>query len=35
MTTLGEPLVHHFVAGKETLIYNHERGEYFFSLWNL
>ena len=30
MTTLGEPLVHRFVAGKETLIYNHERGESFF-----
>jgi hypothetical protein len=30
MTTLGEPLVHRFVVGKETLIYNHERGEYFF-----
>ena len=23
---LGEPLVHRFVAGKETVIYNHERG---------
>ena len=32
MTTLGEPLVHRFVVGKETLIYNHERGEYFFLL---
>ena len=30
MTTLGEPLVHRFVVGKETLIYNHEQGEYFF-----
>ena len=28
--TLGEPLVHHIVAGRETLIYNHERGDYFF-----
>ena len=28
--TLGEPLVHRIVAGKETLIYNHERGDYFF-----
>ncbi len=28
--TLGEPLVHRFVAGKETVIYNHERGQYFF-----
>jgi len=28
--TLGEPLIHRFVAGKETVIYNHERGEYFF-----
>ena len=28
--TLGEPLVHRFVAGKETAIYNHERGEFFF-----
>ena len=25
---MGEPLVHSFVVGKETLIYNHERGEY-------
>ncbi len=30
--TLGEPLVHRFVAGKETVIYNHERGQYFFSM---
>ena len=30
MTALGEPLVHRFVVSKETLIYNHERGEYFF-----
>ena len=28
--TLGEPLVHREVAGRETLIYNHERGYYFF-----
>ena len=28
--TLGEPLVHRTVAGRETLIYNHERGDYFF-----
>ena len=28
--TLGEPLVHWFVAGEETVIYNHERGQYFF-----
>ena len=28
--TLGEPLVHRFVAGIETVIYNHERGHYFF-----
>ena len=28
--TLGEPLVHRFVAGKETVIYNHELGQYFF-----
>ena len=28
MITLGEPLVHRFVVGKETLIFNHERGEY-------
>ena len=27
---LREPLVHRFVAGKETVIYNHERGQYFF-----
>ncbi|MEC9296955.1 MAG: hypothetical protein VYD28_04680 [SAR324 cluster bacterium] len=30
LNTLGEPLVHRFVVGKETLIYNHERGDYFF-----
>ena len=30
LDTLGEPLVHRIVAGRETLIYNHERGEYFF-----
>ena len=28
--TLGEPLVHRIIAGRETLIYNHERGDYFF-----
>ena len=28
--TLGEPLVHRIVVGRETLIYNHERGDYFF-----
>ena len=28
--TLGEPLIHRIVAGRETLIYNHERGDYFF-----
>ena len=28
--TLGEPLVHRFVARKETVIYNHELGQYFF-----
>ena len=28
--TLGEPLVHRIVAARETLIYNHERGDYFF-----
>ena len=28
--TLGEPLVHRIGAGRETLIYNHERGDYFF-----
>ena len=28
--TLGESLVHRIVAGRETLIYNHERGDYFF-----
>ena len=27
---MGEPLVHRIVAGRETLIYNHERGDYFF-----
>ena len=27
---LGEPLVHRFTAGKETVIYNHEQGQYFF-----
>ena len=27
---MGEPLVHSIVAGRETLIYNHERGDYFF-----
>ncbi|MDT8446083.1 MAG: hypothetical protein RRB13_04215 [bacterium] len=26
---LGEPLVHRQVAGLETVIYNHERGEFF------
>ena len=30
MDTLGEPLVHRFVAGKETVIYNHEKGFFFF-----
>ena len=30
LETLGEPLVHSIVAGKETLIYNHERDDYFF-----
>ena len=30
MNTLGEPLVHRIVESKETLIYNHEQGEYFF-----
>ena len=30
MTTMGEPLVPRFVVGKETLIYNHKRGEYIF-----
>ena len=30
LETLGEPLVHRIVAGRETLIYNHERGVYFF-----
>ena len=35
LETLGEPLVHRIVAGRETLIYNYERGDYFFSLWYL
>lgn len=26
---LGEPLVHRFMAGNETVIYNSEQGEYF------
>ena len=30
LDTLGEPLVHRIVTGRETLIYNHERGDYFF-----
>ena len=30
LETLGEPLVHRIVAGIETIIYNHERGDYFF-----
>ena len=30
LNTLGEPLVNRIVVGKETLIYNHEQGEYFF-----
>ena len=30
LETLGEPLVHPIVAGRETHIYNFERGEYFF-----
>ena len=30
LDTLGEPLVHRIVEGRETLIYNHERGDYFF-----
>ena len=30
LKTLGEPLVQRVVAGRETLIYNHERGYYFF-----
>ena len=30
LETLGEPLVHRIMAGRETLIYNHERGDYFF-----
>ena len=35
MTTLGVPLVHRFVVGKETLIYNLERGEYILLYGNL
>ena len=35
LETLREPLVHRIVAGRETLIYNHERGDYFFTLWHL
>src|SRR5512134_1249483 len=27
---LGEPLVHRFVAGKETAIYTHEEGAFWF-----
>ena len=30
LETLGEPLVHPIVAGRETHIYNFERGDYFF-----
>ena len=30
LETLGEPLVHRIVAGRETLMYNYERGDYFF-----
>ena len=30
LETLGEPLVHRIVVDRETLIYNHERGDYFF-----
>ena len=30
LDTFGEPLVHRIVAGRETIIYNHERGDYFF-----
>ena len=30
LETLGEPLVHRIAASRETLIYNHERGDYFF-----
>ena len=30
LDTLGEPLVHRRVVGRETLIYNYERGDYFF-----
>ena len=30
LDTLREPLVHRFVAGRETVIYNHEQGEYWF-----
>ena len=35
MITLGEPLVHLFVVGKEILIYNHEQGEYILLYGNL
>ena len=35
MITLGEPLVYGFVIGKETLIYNLERGEYILFYGNL
>jgi len=27
---LGEPLIHRLVSGKETAIYNNEKGKYFF-----
>src|SRR5512147_1737121 len=27
---MGEPLVHRFVAGRETAIYIHDRGEFWF-----
>ena len=30
LDTLGETRVHRIVAGRETLIYNHERDDYFF-----
>ena len=30
LETLGEPLVHPIVAGRETHIYNFDRGDYFF-----
>ena len=30
LETLGEPFFHRIVAGRETLIYNHKRGDYFF-----